>query len=176
MAQSEAMLKSKDLSSDLGTIDISEFMDYINNNGSQFEQLLFTFNVKNKKKLYFTVRAANRNTGEVAPMAFSSLNKKMNIDLADKKGFNDKKGDSFNPSGFFLEKSDVVAMLNEIGTEKKKIKIKAVHTKDSSQQSFMNLLFQGSGTTDSATTFSTFNVAAGRLAPETGCPPFNCMD
>jgi hypothetical protein len=175
-AQSEATLKGKNISSDLGVINIADFEDYIANNSGQFEQLLFTFNVKNKNKLYFTVRAANRNTGELVPLAFSSLNQKMNINLADKQSFNDMKDNSFNPKGFFLEKSDVMSMLKEIGANTKKLKLKAVHTKDNTQQSFMNLLFQGGATTDTSVTFSTFNVEAGRVAPETGCPPFNCMD
>ena len=177
MTQSEATLKSKNISSDLGVINIADFENYINSNSIQFEQLLFTFNVKNKNKLYFTVRAANRTTGELATLAFSSLNQKMNINLADKQNFNDIKDDLFNPKGFFLEKSDVMSMLKEIGANTKKLKLKAVHTRDSStQQSFMNLLFQGGTTTDSVATFATFNVEAGRVAPETGCPPFNCMD
>jgi hypothetical protein len=177
MTQSEATLKSKKISSDLGEINIADFEGYITNNSGQFEQLLFTFNMKNRNKLYFTVRAANRATGELTDMAFSSLNQKMNVNLVDKQSFNDIKDDSFNPKGFFLEKSEVMAMLKEIGANTKKLKLKAVHTRDiSTQQSFMNLLFQGGATTDSVATFSTFNVEAGRVAPETGCPPFNCMD
>jgi uncharacterized protein YxeA len=176
LTQSEATLKSKNISSDLGVINIADFEEYITNNGGQFEQLLFTFNVKNKNKMYFTVRAANRKTGELATVAFSSLNKKMDINLTDKQSFNDIKDESFNPKGFFLEKSDVMSMLKEIGADTKKLKLKAVHTKDSTQQSFMNLLFQGKGVADTSPTFSTFNVEAGRMAPETGCPPFNCMD
>lgn len=175
MTQSEATLKSKNISSDLGVIDISDFEDYINNNSTGFEQLLFTFNVKNRNKLYFTVRAANRNTGELTDIAFSSLNRKMNINLSEKQSFMDMKDDSFNPKGFFIEKSEVMTMLKEISINTKKLKLKAVHTKDATQQSFLNVLFQGN-TPENAATFSTFNVEAGRVAPETGCPPFNCME
>ena len=180
-SQSETTLKGKALSSDLGVINIADFEEYILNNSGQFEQLLFTFNVRNKNKLYFTVRAANRNTGELVPLAFSSLNQKMNINLFEKQSFNDIKDDSFNPKGFFLEKSDVMSMLKEIGANTKKLKLKAVHTKDETQQSFINLLFYGGASmdaspTDTSPVFSTFNVEAGRMAPETGCPPFNCMD
>ena len=177
MTQSEATLKSKNIASDLGEINIADFEEYITSSSGQFEQLLFTFSMKNRNKMYFTVRAANRTTGELTDIAFSSLNQKMNVNLADKQSFNNIKDDSFKPKGFFLEKSDVMEMLKEIGANTKKLKLKAVHTRDgSTQQSFMNLLFQGGATADSVTTFSTFNVEAGRVAPETGCPPFNCMD
>jgi hypothetical protein len=174
-AQSETILRNKNISSDLGVINISDLKAYINNDNTGFEQLLLTFNFESNN-LYLTLRFANRSTLQVGSSAFSSLNNSQNkFDPNHSKEFINRKDGLSKSNGFVLEKSAVVSMLEKMNTKTNRIKLKAIHTKNSAQESFLNVLFISTPTPE--TTFSTFNVEAGMMEPEdnTGCPPFNCQ-
>lgn len=175
--KTKAILSAKNISSNLESIDISALEKYLNEDNSGFEQLLCTFNMESDK-LYLTLRPANRSTLEVSPLAFSSSsNLPIKINPTHNQNFINKKGGLSKSNGFVLEKSAVLDMLKKMSVTAKKIKLKAIHTNNSStQEDFLNVLFIS--TPETERTFSTFNVEAGMMGPEdnTGCPPFNCND
>lgn len=161
-----------------GKVKVADFLQYLNNNSS-FNHLLITYSVRGANKLYFTARAVNRPTpgtqlseADKAIEEFVSLRGNVERpDQGNKQNFNGKKGPDFNPEGFYLSTQSVKTMLEEFqANNERNVQVEGLLTREANQD-YLNLVFKAEA---SAMTYSTFDISASRLAPDTGCPPFNC--